>query len=181
MRVVVTTVIFLIIGVLAVSLFTKIRGPGSFRGFVGAVAGLRVIPAGWAGPVAVVAVSAEAVVVGLLAWPAALAPGLAAATLLFGGFTATLLAAIRRGAQVGCHCFGASAAPVAVRHAVRSGFLAIAAAAAFCCVPLLPADPRTGLGASELLAALATAGVAVAVLVRLDDLVWLFRGPTPAR
>jgi Methylamine utilisation protein MauE len=178
MRVVVTAVTFLVIGTLAISLIGKIRGRAAFREFVGAVAGLRVVPDGWATTAAVGSVAFEALVLLLLLLPVGPAAGLAAAAVLFAGFTTALAVAIRRGARVGCHCFGASETPVAPRHVVRSGLLAALACGASAYALAASAPSLGGIGAPQTLVAAAAAGIAVVALVRLDDLVWLFRGTT---
>lgn len=178
MRAVIATVMFLVIGVLAVSLISKVRGRGSFLAFADALAGMKVIPAGWARPVAGATIAAEAVVLALLVWPGGAVAGLAAATLLFGGFTAALFTAVRRGTTVGCHCFGATSAPVARRHVARSGFLLAASLGALCGALAVSTRPLSGMPAPQLLIALTTAAIVVVVLVRLDDLAWLFRGAT---
>ena len=179
MRFVVAMVIILIIGVLAVSLYSKVRTRAHLREFANAVAELRIVPVGWAGSVAAMAVAAEAVVLVLLAWPRSSVLGLAAATLLFGGFAIALSIALRRGTRVGCHCFGASNTPVSGRHVARSGALCVVALGALCCAFFLPDDPLTGLNPPTALVAVTGSGVIVSVLVWLDDVAWLFRG-TPA-
>lgn len=181
MRVVIATIILLLAGVLVVSLAGKLRGPAAFRGFAAAIVAMGLVRPRRAVPVAALAVGAEAVVLVLLAWPGAAVPGLAAATLLFAGFTAALAVAVRRGARAGCHCFGASSAPVGRRHVLRGGFLCAAAAGAAAASTALvsPGSPLAGMSAPQALSAAVAAAVGVAALVWLDDLVWLFRRPTP--
>jgi hypothetical protein len=176
MRVVVATVVLLIIGVLLVSLISKLRSRAAFREFADALAALRVIPGRWALPLAWLSVAAEAAVFGALLWPGGTVVGLAGGTVLFAGFTAGLAVAVRRGATVGCHCFGATSAPVARRHVVRSGFLSAAALGALCVAATAHVGWPTGLPAAQLIVALAAAGLLVAALVWLDELRWLFRG-----
>jgi hypothetical protein len=176
MRVAVATVAFVVIGVLAVSVASKVRGRAAFRGFVGAVAGLRVVPSGWAVPVAVASVAFEVLVLLLVLWPAGPAAGLAAAGTLFGGFAVALAVAVHRGARVGCHCFGATETPVARLHVARAGSLALLSLGASAGALAAPAPSLAGLGGPQTLVALTVAGVAVVALVRLDDLAWLFRG-----
>ncbi|GIE99578.1 MauE/DoxX family redox-associated membrane protein [Paractinoplanes rishiriensis] len=176
MRVVIASIILLIAGVLVVSLAGKLRGRAAFRGFAAAVVEMGLVRPRLGRPVAALAIGAEATVLVLLAWPAGTVPGLAAAALLFAGFTAALAVAVRRGARAGCHCFGASSTPVARRHVLRGGFLGTVAAAA---AVLAPAGPLTGISAPQALTAAAAAAVGVAALVWLDDLVWLFRRATP--
>jgi hypothetical protein len=176
MRVVVTAVTFLIMGTLAISLIGKIRSRAAFSEFAAAVAGLRVVPEGWATAVAVGSVASEVFV--LLLLPVGPAAGLAAAAVLFAGFTTALALAIRRGARVACHCFGASQTPVAPRHVLRSGLLTALACGASVYSLAAAAPSLGGIEPPQMLVAVTAAGIAVVALVRLDDLVWLFRGTT---
>lgn len=177
MRFMIDAICLLVAGVLAVSAYAK-RGD---RGFAEAIAGMRLVPARHAVPVARLAVTAEVAVLLLLIVTRGGAAGLAAAALLFGCFTAALTVAVRRGARVGCHCFGAGSAPVAGRHVARAGFLCAAALLALTGVLVTGRAPLTGLDAPAVLAVAAAAAVTGAALIWLDDLVWLFRGATPAR
>ncbi|GAA3388435.1 MauE/DoxX family redox-associated membrane protein [Cryptosporangium minutisporangium] len=177
MRVVVATVALLVIGVLSVSLLSKLRSRAAFRAFADGLAALRVVPGRWAPALAGLSVAAEMAVVGALLWPGGTVVGLAGGAVLFAGFTVALSVAVRRRATVGCHCFGVTSAPVAPRHVVRSGFLAVTSLAAFCGAATTSSERLTGLPAAQLIAALAAAGILVAGLVWLDDLVWLFRRP----
>ncbi|EXG82555.1 MauE/DoxX family redox-associated membrane protein [Cryptosporangium arvum] len=177
MRVVVATVALVVIGVLSVSLFSKLRSRGDFRDFVGGLGALRVVPGRWAPPLAALAVVAEAAVLGALVWPGGLVAGLAGATLLFGGFTAALSVAVGRRATTGCHCFGVSSTPVARRHVARSGVLAAASLVALGGAVTTSTERVTGLPAAQLIVAFAAAGFLVASLVWLDELLWLFRRP----
>ena len=175
MRVATATVGFLIMGVLAVSLISKVRSRTSLGAFLDAVATMRIIPARWAPLVAMAVIAAEASVLALLVWPRTVLIGLGAAALLFGVFTAGLAIAVGRGADVGCHCFGVSRAPVARRHVVRSGFLCVAALGG---ALGMAARPLTNIASPEIGVAVIAAAIIVTALVRLDDLFWLFRGGT---
>ncbi|GIE36148.1 hypothetical protein Ait01nite_091930 [Actinoplanes italicus] len=181
MRVLVATVVLLIAGVLVVSLAGKLRSRASLRAFADGLGDLRVIPGRLARPVAGVAVAAEAVTLGLLLWPGTTAAGMAAAALLFGGFTTALVIAVRRGSRAGCQCFGASSAPVAWRHVARSGCLGAAALAGLVAQLAVAAPPFSGAGGPQLVAAAGMATLGVGVLVWLDELAWLFGTTTPAR
>ncbi|MFC7533003.1 MauE/DoxX family redox-associated membrane protein [Actinoplanes sp. GCM10030250] len=178
MRVFIAATTFLIIGVVAVSLMTKVRSRVAYDGFAGAVAEFGRLPARWARPGAALCIAAEFAVLTALAWPAAAAPGLAAASVLFACFTIALTAGVRRGSRAGCHCFGASSTPVAWRHVMRAGSLCAVAAAAAGCALVSPSAPLTALGAQQALIASVVALAGAAALVWLDDLIWLFRGTT---
>lgn len=157
------------------------RTRAAFHAFASAITDLRVAPARWSRPVAVAAIAAETAVLALVLWPGGATVGLTAATLLFSAFAVVLARAIRRGATVGCHCFGPTSAPVAWRHVARSGFLAVTAIGALWGAFALPAVSLGSLDPPRVLLAFSAAGIVVMVLVWLDDLTWLLRGATPAR
>ena len=101
MSILVLAVRFAVATVLAVAALTKAR---SFSDFRRTVDGLT---RQGATPIAAAVVAAEAMLAVLLA-TGVLAPAVAAATLvLFVGFAALSLWAIRSGVQVPCNCFGA--------------------------------------------------------------------------
>ncbi|GLH98167.1 MauE/DoxX family redox-associated membrane protein [Phytohabitans aurantiacus] len=181
MDVAVVAAILTVSGVLAISIISKVRTRAGFEAFADAITGLRVSSARWSRPMAVAAIAAETVVLALVVWPAGAPVGLAAAVLLFGTFTVVLARAVRLGSTSGCHCFGPTSAPVAWRHVMRSGFLATASLAGLLGMIALPSVSLGSLDPPLILAAASAAGVAVVVLVWLDDLTWLLRGATPAR
>jgi hypothetical protein len=181
MRLLVATVVFLIAGVLAVSLVSKLRSRSSLRAFATGLGELRVLPAGLARPVAGAAVVAEAAALGLLLWPGTAIAGLGLAVLLFGGFTTALVLAVRRGSQAGCRCFGATSAPVAWRHVARSGALGAAALVALAAQLVEATRPLTGIGGPQTVVAVGVAAMGVGALVWLDELAWLFGKAAPVR
>nr|WP_243707211.1 MauE/DoxX family redox-associated membrane protein [Micromonospora sp. KC606] len=168
-------------GVLAISIFSKVRMRASFRAFADAVTSLQMISPRWSRPVATATIAAETVVLALVVWPRGAPVGLAAAVLLFGLFAVVLARAVRRESTTGCHCFGATSAPVAWRHVMRSGLLALASFGALLGAIAAPAMSLGSLDPPQLLLAVFTAGMVVAALVWLDDLTWLLRGATHAR
>ncbi|MEV4282241.1 MauE/DoxX family redox-associated membrane protein [Actinoplanes xinjiangensis] len=176
MRVVIASIILLIAGVLAVSLVSKLRTRSGYTAFADALVAMGITTPRRAPQVAALSVTAELVVLATLVWPGGALPGLAAATVLFAGFTAALVVAVRRGSGASCHCFGASDSPVAWRHVVRAAGLGALSAGGFGGTVVLPAASLTGLGAAQALIAVAVAGAGVAALVWLDDLAWLLRG-----
>ncbi|MFI5960144.1 MauE/DoxX family redox-associated membrane protein [Cryptosporangium sp. NPDC051539] len=177
MRVVVATVALAVIGVLSVSLFSKLRSRAAFGEFAAGLVALRVVPTRWAPLVAALSIAAEAAVAGALLWPGTAVAGLAGSTLLFAGFTAALSVAIRRKATGGCRCFGASSTPVGRPHVVRSALLCAASLVALGGAAATSTERLSGLPAVQLVAALAVAGFLVVSLVWLDELLWLFRRP----
>lgn len=160
-------------GVLALSLGSKLRSREAFGEFVRGVDRLGVLPASMRSAAARLTVVVEAVLVVALALPGGAAPELLACAGLFAAFATALALAVRRGARESCHCFGAGGDVVALRHVLRSGALALLALAGAWAAVGLPGGtypPVTGPGA---LAAFAGSALVVAVLARLDDLVWL--------
>ncbi|MEH1124893.1 MauE/DoxX family redox-associated membrane protein [Micromonospora sp. CPCC 206061] len=177
----VVAAILTVSGVLAISIIGKVRTRVGFHAFADAITGLQVISPRWSRLVAAASIAAETFVLALLVWPGGAPAGLAAAVLLFGAFAFVLARAIRRGSTVGCHCFGPTSAPVAWRHVIRSGFLAVASFGALLGTIALPAVSLGSLDPPQLLLALFVAGIVVMALVWLDDLTWLLRGATHAR
>jgi hypothetical protein len=174
MDVVVALAVLVSAGVLAVSLVATARDGGR-SGLVAAVVELRLLrPAAARVVVPAVLALEVALVVGLLL-PVRAAFALAAAACLFAGYALALALAVRRGADAGCHCFGASGERVARRHVVRTAVLAVlaAAGAAVDAVAGARAWPAP-LAPGEWALAAVTALVVVGVVVRLDDLAWLF-------
>lgn len=177
----VVAAILMVSGVLAISIISKVRTRAGFHAFADAITGLQVGSPRWSRPVAAASIAAETVVLALLVWPGGASVGLAAGVLLFGAFAFVLARAVRRGSTAGCHCFGPTSTPVARRHVVRSGFLAVASFGALLGTTALPAVSLGSLDPPQLLLALFAAGIVVVALVWLDDLTWLLRGATHAR
>lgn len=159
--------------VLIVSTVSKLRSPGAYRRFRDGVVDLGAVPVRLAGIAAVAAVAGELATLGVVAVPATAAAGLLVAGVVFTVFTVVLARAVTRGAATGCHCFGATAETVAVRHVVRTGFLALLAFAGGVLGLTAPA-PFTWTAAPATVAAVAVAALVVAIVVYLDEIVWLF-------
>lgn len=68
-------------------------------------------------------VTVEVAIVVLLAVPVTARVGAALAALALLGFTAVIVAALRRGSLAACRCFGASTVPLGRRHVLRNGLL----------------------------------------------------------
>jgi len=173
--------ILMVIGVLAISVISKVSTPTGFRAFADAIVGLQVTSKRWSRPMAAASIVAETIVLACLAWPNGGTVGLAAAVPLFGIFTAVLARAVRQGSTVGCHCFGPTSASVSWRHVIRSGFLSVASFFAFLGATALPAVSLSVLGPPQLLLAISVAGILVVALIWLDDLIWLLRGTSQIR
>lgn len=158
--------------VFLVSSIGKAAGRGSFDGFAASVGGMRVLPRRVVRPVALVVVAAEYAVWGLLTVPAraATVTGLLLAMTLLAAFTLAIVLVTRQGARVPCRCFGRSAAPLGIRHAVRNCVLAVLAAGG-----ATVAATSSPVRMEEAVVA-GLAGVVLGVLtVMYDDIVELFR------
>jgi hypothetical protein len=160
-------------GVLVLSVVSKLRSAAAFRRFRAGVDDLGVIPSRLAAPAAVAAVAGEVVTLGLVVVPATTAVGLFVAGTVFAVFAFILLRAVAGGAATSCHCFGATKDKVSVRHVARTSLLAVLAYAAG---GLSWAAPSSYLSADfpTAIGAVAIAGVVVAAVVYLDELMWLF-------
>lgn len=154
------------------SALSKSHGAAAFRDFRDAVGRLAPALRRHSAPVAVTVVAAEAAVVVLLAVPAAVITGFALAAVLLLAFTAGLVAALRRGVNTACHCFGAGDERLAPRHVVRNLALvavAIAGTAAALNTPHMGVEPS-----ARLLLTVGVAAVLALITVTLDDLANLF-------
>ncbi|MEU8030358.1 MauE/DoxX family redox-associated membrane protein [Streptomyces sp. NPDC049099] len=156
--------------VFAASAFAKLRGRAAFAGFTKGLAAMRVVPERGLRELAGVVAVTEAVVPVLLLAPGTVRLGLGLAVLLLSAFTLAVGVVLRRGTVASCPCFGAAQAPFGVRHVVRNTVLTGVAAAGLATV----GGGASGQGAGVLLAVLAGA-VLASLVIRLDDLVALFR------
>ncbi|XVQ81944.1 MauE/DoxX family redox-associated membrane protein [Microbispora siamensis] len=154
----------LIAVVFAASAVSKLR---DFPGFARSLPALAPVGARLVRPLALLVVAAETATPILLAVPGATSYGFALACALLIAFTAAIVAALQRGRQAACRCFGAPSGPVGRRHLVRNGTLLAGAFLG----GLAPQGPPAPAG----LAVAATAGVAGAILIiSFDDVVDLF-------
>ena len=160
-------------GVLVFSLAPKLRSAAAFRRFSAGVEDLGVVPGRLATAAAAAAVAGELVTLALVVVPATAALGLFVAGTIFAVFALVLVRAIVKGAATSCHCFGATKDKVAARHVVRTALLALLAYAA----GGLSVATHSSYLAADLptaIIAVAVAGVVVAAVVYLDELLWLF-------
>ncbi len=162
--------------VFIVSVLSKLSSPASFTGYVNAVRALGgerlKPPAVWGA----VVVAAEVSVATTLLLPGQLrlrSVGFLAAAALLSLFSFAIVAAVRRGLQQPCRCFGPSSRPVGATNLLRNGLLLVL------CLAGLASGTHgepSAVGA-EIAAAL---GVVVAAMTLvLDTLVDLWR-PAPA-
>jgi hypothetical protein len=158
--------------VFAVAAFSKLRSRSAYHAFAAWLAGLPVLPPRGRKVAAPVIATAEAVTVVLLALPTTVLAGFLAAAAVLAVFAAGTLLAVRRGASEPCLCFGASAAPLGIRHVVRNTMLCAAAvtgAAGFTSGPV----PRPG----GIVLSLAAGAIAAVFVVFLDDIAAVFGDP----
>ena len=178
---IVFTIALTVFGVLVVSLVSTLRSRAALAAFVAGVRELGVVPARLAGIVAAGAVCAELAIVVLLVVPGTTGFGLLAPTALFAVYAVALARAVRRGLDTSCHCFGAGDATVALRHVVRAAALSVGSLAGALVALLGGMDVIRPAGAPATLVAFVVAGACVAAAVWVDELVWLFGRPDPAR
>ena len=154
-----------------VSAIGKLRDFAAFRS---SVAGFELLPRAWSGRAAVGLLGTELGVVLLLAAGGPLLPvGLSLAALVLLGFSAALVAVLRRGLKVACNCFGPTTRRVSAYDVVRNLVL-------FACAVLgawaLVAS-RQGLSATEVVLVALMAGCFVALLTQLGDVAETLRRP----
>lgn len=163
--------------VFALALGGKIRSRRSFAEFAASLQDLRwlPVPARAAAPFAVVAVEAAGIV--LLAVPATVPFGFGLTGLTLAAFTASVGWSLRRGEAVRCQCFGTDSGPMGASQVTRNCVLLAAAVAGLLASATGPA-PAAPAGA-----AVAAAGGALAAIlvVRWDDLRFVFSPPTAGR
>jgi hypothetical protein len=158
---------FLVAVVFVLSVSGKVRSRAGFAGFAGSVGTLVPWWRSRRRSIAIGVVAVEVVIVVLLAVPATVRVGAALAAVAVFGFTAVIVAGLRRGVAAPCRCFGASTVSLGRRHVVRNGLL-MAAVAVAAASDQMPSDPVW-------LVLAVTAGVIGGVFVALfDELVDLF-------
>lgn len=169
----------LIFGVFLTALAGKLRRKAAFHDFVTSIREMGLFSRKVVWIVAIAVAVGESVTLVLLAVPATAPIGLALAMLLLLGFTAGMGTSLRRGMRTPCRCFGASTTPLGPVHLVRNLVLAAVAATGLAAMALdTDVDRPPHLGGAAIAATAAL--VAVILVVRLDDLVALFRfPPTP--
>lgn len=166
--------------VFVLSAAAKVRSPRAYGAFREAAVALggplasRVIAFGPSLPLLTAVPAAEAALAVLLIAPATAATALVGALALLLVFSFVLARAVRRGAQVACHCFGGSRAPVRRAQLLRDGLLV-----AMACLGLAGtyADGTVRHPAPALLVALVAAAALSWVVVLWDDLTELLADP----
>ncbi len=174
--------------VFAVSAFGKLRSRRAFEEFTSAA---RQLAPGWlirplqgsgattgAHRLAAVVVGCEVAIPPLLLAPRTAAVGFALAAALLAAFTAAIVAVLRRGDRVACHCFGATDQALRPAHVVRNLLLLTAAATGLVLALAAPSAQPALVGA---VAAVGTAGILALPVLLFDDLLDLFTPTIPRR
>jgi hypothetical protein len=163
--------------VFVVSAVAKLRSASAFGSFTAWLAGLP-LPFVHSRAAAIVMAGTEVAIVVLVAAPWTVLAGMLLAAAALAAFATGTSAALRRGTQAACQCFGRSRGALGRRHVVRDVLLcalAIAGAAGSGQGGARPAGIALTVGA---------AAVATLFVVFLDDVVALFDGtglaPGPA-
>ncbi|MER7207867.1 MauE/DoxX family redox-associated membrane protein [Streptosporangium sp. NPDC000239] len=158
--------------VFLVSSVSKLSRPGDFHKFLDMLRRTGLLNARLSKPVGVVIVSAETVVALLLVTPTRITSvlGAALAVGLLATFTVALWIVLHRGAEIECHCFGASRAALGRRHVVRNASLTLVALVAGV-AELSATHPSTLPEAGVVALAGALCGL---VVTRLDDIFTIF-------
>jgi hypothetical protein len=118
-----------------------------------------------------VVLAAEVAVPVLLAVPATVLPGLALSCVLMSVFAGATAAALRRGENAPCHCFGVSQRDLSTGHVTRNVVLAGLALAG----TVAAASNARPLAATDAAVVAALAVVAAVLFVIADDLADAFR------
>ncbi len=163
---------------------SKLRGSASYRAYRDGLDETRLVSGRWMRSVAAALAVAEAVTAVLAAGGAILlilhrvlvvaTAALGAAALLAAVLTGGVAVVVRRGTRASCACFGAATvSQIGGTHLIRNGTLLAVLAAGL--VTMTSAVGRPA--AVGVVLALAVAGTASLLLIRLDDIVELFRPP----
>ncbi|MDJ0461232.1 hypothetical protein QMK30_06150 [Streptomyces sp. H27-C3] len=163
---------FLIGTVFLIAFVSKVSSRRSFAAFAGSVVELSPFPAAASRFLAFAVAAGEFLVCLLLLMPAPRAAGLgfAWAAVLLLVFAVAVGCAVARGTRSACRCFGASTAPLGVRHIVRNLVLAVLAAGG------TAVAQTTGAGHPAGLVIAALGGLLIGgLLAALDSIVDLFR------
>ncbi|MEU6236135.1 MauE/DoxX family redox-associated membrane protein [Kitasatospora sp. NPDC047058] len=162
----------LLVVVFGAALVGKARSRAALAAFAADLADFRWLPAGLRRPAAVGVIAAEVAAVVLLATVRQ-----AGAVLTLGLLAAFTVATLQAGRAADCRCFGAArrgARGSARGFVLRNSLLAAGALAA-------ALAPGGGVAPALAAAALAAGAGAGAVIVRWDDIAYLFQGPAAPR
>jgi uncharacterized membrane protein YphA (DoxX/SURF4 family) len=164
--------------VFLVAVFSKLSGRRAFAEFKQSVDSMRLLPSSLSTVAAVLTVIGEALATVLLAVPhptAGLA-GFSLAAVILAVFAVAITFSVRRGNNQPCRCFGRSSTPLGRLHVWRNVFLVFVAllGSIATTLPSGPAEVAPAITA-------AFAGlIGAAIVISLDDLVYLFGPPKTA-
>ncbi|NEA34323.1 MauE/DoxX family redox-associated membrane protein [Streptomyces sp. SID13031] len=147
---------------------SKLSAREDFREFVRSLRRLRSVPRRAAAPAGWALLIGEAITAPLMALsPSA---GRALAVFLLAALTVGATLIVRSNAVVACRCFGAATEPLSRRHVARNVFLLTIATSGIMSDGISPtASP------AATAAAVASGLLTALVVIRLDDIVYLFR------
>ncbi|WP_217211873.1 MauE/DoxX family redox-associated membrane protein [Streptomyces sp. AC550_RSS872] len=152
----------------------KARGRAAFAEFASSVVALRLLPRKASRAAAAAVVGTEAAAAVLLAFPATALAGFVVAIGLLVAFVTGIVMALRGGRAVPCRCFGASATPLGPVHVVRNLALTAVGLAGLAAGLTSSAWPAHAGGVAV---TAATAAIGALILIRFDDLAFLFTDP----
>jgi len=158
-----------------VSVLAKTRSGPALAAFRAAVEDFEVVPRPRVGAVVAAVLAAEAAVVaGLAVGGPLLVPGFAVAAVLLLTFSGVLVRALLRHRRIRCNCFGSAASEVSWFDVVRNGLLL---AGAMTGAGAVLAGVRPAGAAADVVLAVPMAGVLLALLLSLHDVVTTVRRP----
>ncbi|MET9419434.1 MULTISPECIES: MauE/DoxX family redox-associated membrane protein [unclassified Streptomyces] len=167
----------LLLVVFLVAVAGKTRSRAAFAEFTSSVVALRLLSRRTSAAAAATVVVVELATTALLVVPATAVIGLALAVALLLAFSTGIVLALRRGdGTASCRCFGASATPLGRIHVVRNLALAVVGGAGLvtgvtASVSSWPPHP------AGTVVTLAVALLGALLVIRLDDLAFLFTDP----
>lgn len=135
----------------------KVRGGAAWRAFLGSLASVPLLPARLRTAAGVAVVGAEALTAVLLAVPATVRLGYAAAALVLLAFATAVAVGLVRGDPVRCHCFGVDAGRAGPGELARDVVLLVAAVLGLVTSALRAPVSMVGTGSAAALVALAAA------------------------
>lgn len=163
-------------GVFLFSFAGKVRNRKAYEEFVASVVVLQLARYRGSRMLALATVAAEAAAPVLLVVPFTSTAGFGLSACLLTAFTAVIVISLRRGSRTPCRCFGASSVPIGPPHLVRNLILLAGGGVGLVgglTATAVPRDP------AWIVLTLAVAGLALLLVVRLDDLVTLFGSAKP--
>ena len=165
--------------VFLVAVISKVSGRRAFAEFKQSVDALRLVPSSLGTVAAVITVACEALTTVLLAIPSRTTglAGFSLAAALLAVFAVAITLSVRRGSNQPCRCFGRSSTPLGRLHVWRNIFLVFMALLGSITTTL----PTGSVEVAPTITAAFVGLIAGAIVVSLDDIVYLFGPPTAAR